>query len=72
MPKDRQLPPIRVDEALEVELMRAAADRDMTLSEFIRSVLEEKCFGTHGRSVTDERSVCQPSTAMQLAGKRVA
>jgi hypothetical protein len=72
MAKDRQLPPIRVDETLELELMRAAADADMTLTEYIRALLEIRCFGTHGRTVPQNGGTKIDSTAMQFGPRRIA
>lgn len=49
----RQLPAIRVGEALESDLMRLAAIDDRALSEYIRLVLERHVYG-HARSVRDD------------------
>ena len=46
----RQLPPLRIDEALELHLMRLASADDRSLSEYVRLVLERHVFG-HSRSV---------------------
>lgn len=74
MAKDRSLPPVRIDEDLLLALYEDAADRDMKISEHIRSILEHDAFGRgrRGRSVSDKRSVCQPSTAMQVVTRKVA
>lgn len=74
MAKDRSLPPVRVDEDLLLALYEDAADRDMKISEHIRSILEADAFGRtqRGRSVADERSACQPSTAMQERMRKVS
>jgi len=72
MNKTRQLPPIRVDEQLELALLRAANAEDMTLSVFIRKHLELLAFEYQGRSVSEESGSSQPSGAMQIGPRRAA
>ena len=58
----RQLPPLRVDEALELQLLRLASVDDRSLSEYIRLVLERHVFG-HARSVSGDSVDVNPERA---------
>jgi hypothetical protein len=46
----RQLPPVRVTEALELVLMRLAAANERSLSEYIKLALSHHAFG-HAHTV---------------------
>lgn len=48
--RTRQLPPVRIDEQLEVALMRLAMRDERSVTEYVRLVLERHAFG-HARMV---------------------
>ncbi len=59
----RVLPSLRVGELLENALMRLAARDDRPLSDYVRKVLENHCFG-HARSLDADSQMFNDADAM--------